>query len=138
MMLMYNLIEYNSNYAKKSCLWQYNKDIPYDNITNSDSFKFKARITGRTPAYGNTKNVEMVVPLKYLSNLWRALEISLIICKINLQITWSANCIITNSTGGETFAITNTRLYVPVVTLSTQDNTKLLQRVNSGFERTVN
>ena len=63
---------------------------------------------------------------------------SLINCKINLVLTWSINCVIINSTDGGTFAIRDTKLYVPLVTLSTQDNTKLLQQVESGFKRTIN
>ena len=50
------------------------KDDPNDNITDSESFKFKAKITGRNFAAGNTKDIEIVVPLKYLSNFWRTLE----------------------------------------------------------------
>ena len=68
-MPMYNLIEYSGNYSKISgSLWQYYKDDPNNNITNSESFKFKIKITGKTPAAGNTKDVEIIVPLKYLSN----------------------------------------------------------------------
>ena len=63
---------------------------------------------------------------------------SLINCEVNLILTWSKNCVITNSTGEGKFAITETRLYVPVVTLSTQDNAKLLQQLKSGFKRTIN
>ena len=62
----------------------------------------------------------------------------LITCEVNLILTWSKNCVITNSTGEEKFAITETKLYVPVVTLSTQDNAKLLQQLKSGFKRTIN
>ena len=59
-------------------------------------------------------------------------------CEVNLILTWSLTCVITNSTGAGTFAITDTKLYVPVVTLSTQDNSKLLQQLKSAFKRTVN
>ena len=62
----------------------------------------------------------------------------LINCEVNLLLTWSKDCVITNSTGEEKFAITETKLYVPVVTLSAQDNAKLLQQLKSGFERTIN
>ena len=62
----------------------------------------------------------------------------LINCGVNLILTWSSTCVITNSTGGRRFAITDTKLYVPVVTLSTQDNAKLLQQLKSGFKRTIN
>ena len=83
-MSMYNLIEYSDNYAKTSGrLWQYYRDEPNDNLADSESLKFKIKIT---PA-----------------------------------------CVITNSTGAETYAIIDTKLYVPVITLSTQDNSKLLQ-----------
>ena len=79
-----------------------------------------------------------MVPLKYLSNFWRTLEMPLIKCEINLTLTWSSTCVITNSNGVGTFAITNTKLYVPVVTLSTQENTKFLQQLNSVFKRVIN
>ena len=62
----------------------------------------------------------------------------LINCEVNLILTWSKDCVITNSTGAGKFKITETKLYVPVVTLSTQDNAKLLQQLKSGFRRTIN
>ena len=136
---MYNLIEYSDNYSKTSgSLWQYYKDEPNDNLANSESFKSKVKITGNTPAGGNTKDVKIIVPLKYLSNFWRTLEMPLINCEVNLILTWSKDCVITNSEGEAKFAITETKLYVPVVTLSTQDNAKLLQQLKSGFRRTIN
>ena len=135
---MYNLIEYSDNYSKTSGrLWQYYKDDPNDNLANSESFKSKIKITGKTPNNGNTKDVEIIVPLKYLSNFWRTLEMSLINCEVNLILTWSKDCAITNSTGEGKFAITETKLYVPVVTLSTKDNEKLLQQLKSGFKNTI-
>ena len=147
----YNLIEYNNNYSKTcGSLWQYCKDIPaVDNnngIVNftennlTDSFNFKVKMRGQTGDDG-TKNVEMMVLLKYLSNYWRFLEMFLINCEINLILTWNANCIIvsTNITNqNATFTTTDTKLYVPVVTLSTQDNAKLLQQLKSGFKRVIN
>ena len=78
-----------------------------------------------------------MVPLKYLSNIWRTLEMPLINCEVNLILTWSSSCVISNSTGAGTFAITDTKLYVPFVTLSTQDNEKLLQQLKTGFSRTA-
>ena len=138
-MPVYNLIEYNSKYSKTSgSLWQYYKDEPNDNLAHPESFKSKVKITGSTPADSNTKNVEIIVPLKYLSNFWRTLEMPLINCEVNLILTWSKDCVITNSEGEGKFAITETKLYVPVVTLSTQDNAKLLQQLKSGFKRTIN
>ena len=126
-MPMYNLIKYSDNDSKTSgSLWQYYKDEPNDNLTDSKSFKSKIKITGNTPNNRNTKDVEIIVPLKYLSNFWRTLEMPLINCEVNLILTWSKDCVITNSTGEGKFAITETKLYVPVVTLSTKDNEKLL------------
>ena len=151
-MAMYNLIEYSDNYAKTTgSLWQYCKDIPARNANNNnivifaednitDSFKFKAKIKGQTGDDG-TKDVEIMVPLKYLSNFWRTLEMPLINCEVNLILTWSSRCVLIATTvqnQGATFEITDTKLYVPVVTLSTQENTKLLQQLKSGFKRVIN
>ena len=93
----------------------------------SASFKYKQKVTGSAGNDG-TKNVEIMVPLKYLSNFWRTLEMPLINCEINLILTWSANCVTSNAAANQvtTFAITDTKLYVPVVTFSTEDNAKLL------------
>ena len=137
-MPMYNLIEYSDNYSNTSgSLWQYYKDDPNDNLANSKSFKSKVKITGETPNNGNTKDVEIIVPLKCLSNFWRTLEMPLLNCEVNLILTWSKDCVVTNSTGEGKFAITETKLYVLVVTSSTKDNEKLLQRLESGFKKTT-
>ena len=151
-MPMYNLIEYSDNYAKTTgSLWQYCKDIPARNANNNnivifaennitDSFKFKAKITGQTGNDG-TKDVEIMVPLNYLSNFWRTLEMPLINCEVNLILTWSSRCVLIATAvqnQAATFEITDTKLYVPVVTLSTQENTKFLQQLKSGFKRVIN
>ena len=81
-----------------------------------------------------------MVPLNYLRNFWRTLEIALISCEINLILTWSADCVMVSTNNvnqAATFAITETKLYIPVVTFSTQDNVKLLQQLKSGFKRTT-
>ena len=150
-MPMYNLIEYSDNYAKTTgSLWQYCKDIPARNANDeiivfdvnnvTDSFNFKVKFTGQTGDDG-TKDVEIMVPLKYLSNFWRTLEMPLINCEVNLILTWSSTCVLI-ATGiqnqNATFAITDTKLYVPVVTLLTQENTKFLQQLKSGFKRVIN
>ena len=138
-MPMHNLIEYSDNYSKTSgSLWQYYRDEPNDNLADSESFKPKTKITGKNRAAGNGKDVEIMVPLKCLSNFWRTLEMPLINCEANLILTWSSTCVITNSTCAGTFEITDTKLNVPVVTLSTQDNSKLLQQLKSGFKRGIN
>ena len=59
-------------------------------------------------------------------------------CEVNLILTWSKNCVISSATGETKFAITETKLYAPVVTLSTEDNGKLLQQLKSSFKRTIN
>ena len=79
-----------------------------------------------------------MAPLKYLSNFWRTLETPLINCEVSLILTWSSTCVISNSTGVGTFEITDTKLYVPVVILSTKENAKLLQQLKSGFKRAIN
>ena len=82
-----------------------------------------------------------MVPLKYLSNFWRTLEMSLINCEVDLILTWSSTCVLvaTNiANQNATFAITDKKLYLPVVTLSTQENTKFLQQLKSSFKRIIN
>ena len=89
-MPMYNFIECIDNYSKTSgSLWQYYKDDPNDNIVQSESFKSNIKKTGKNPAGGNTKDVEIIVPLKYLSNFWKTLEIPLINCEVELMLIWS-------------------------------------------------
>ena len=150
-MPMYNFIEYSDVYLKTSrSLWQYyrneqalnaNGEIVYfpANNNKSASFKFKQQITGQTRD-GGTKDVEIMVPLKYPSNFWRTLEMPLINCEVSLQLKWSKNCILLAGTvdnKNPEFKITDTKLYVPVVTLSTQGNIKLLKQLESGFKRTI-
>ena len=138
-MPMYNLIEYSDIYSETSgSLWKYYKSDPNNNLANSELFKYKAKITGKTPNNGNTKDIEIIAPLKYLSNFWKTLEMPLINCDVSLVLTWFKDCVITNSTGAGIFQKTELNLYVPVVTLSTQDNAKLLQQLKSGFKRTIN
>ena len=78
-MPMYNLIEYSDNYSKTSGGLRQYQDQPNDKIAGSESFKSKVKVTGKPPADRNTKNVEIIVPLKYLSNFWRTLEMPLIV-----------------------------------------------------------
>ena len=115
-MPMYNLIEYSKSYRKTTgSLWNYYRDEPNDfpasnydanPITNSESFKYKSSITGKTSNAnqedgGNTKeentktkkNLEIVVPLKHLSNFWKSLDMPLINCEVSLSLTWSVNCV---------------------------------------------
>ena len=147
---MYNLIEYSNNYSKTSgSLWQYCKDtlavnnngdiVDFNGANATDSFNFKAKITGQTDDDGEINNVEIMVPLKYflsISNFWRTLEMPLINCEVDLFLTWSVNCGATLNQG-TTFKITETILYASVVTLSTQGNAKLLAQLKSGFKKTI-
>ena len=145
---MYNLLKYSNDYSKTSrSLWQYyrdelalSNDDTFANVPgNSASFRFNQKITGSTGVDGTT-NVEIMALLKYLSNIWRNLEMQLISYEINHILTCSANFVISNATANQdtTFAITDTKLYVPVVILSTEDNEKLLQLLKSGFKHTIN
>ena len=123
-MPMYNLIEYSDNYSKTSgSLWQHCKDItPVDDdgaIVNfnggndTDSFNLKAKITGQTNDDGEINDVEILVPLKYLSNFWRTLEMPLINCEIELILDWSANFVIISTNNANqvpTFTITDKSL----------------------------
>ena len=123
-MPMYNLIEYSDNYSDTSgSLWQFKRDEIEGNVdltvddnhipNNSSSFKYKSSFIT------NRNGVKIVVPLKYLSNFWRSLEMPLINCKIKLSLTWNPNCVLSNLVGNSTFTITDSKLYVPVVTLLT-------------------
>ena len=77
--------------------------------------------------------LKIVVPLKYLSKVWKQLEITLINCKTHLELNWTENCVLSSIAGETTFEITNPKLYVPKVTLSTKDNLKLPKQLNEGF-----
>ena len=150
-MPMYNLLEYSNNYSKTSGgLWHYCKDIPsvnnagnivdFNGANATDSFNFKTKITSQTGDNGRMDNVEIMVPLKYLSNFCRTIEMPLINYEVELTLTWSANCVIIYTDVADqnlTFTIRETNLYVPVVTLSTQNNAKLLPQLKSGFKRTI-
>ena len=171
-MSMYNLLEYSKNYRQTiGSLCNYYRDElsddaddnNFDNIkvVNSNTFKYKNKITGNTynvnagvQGYDVNKNgtqeVELAVPLKYLGNFWRALNIPLINCEVSLELKWDKNCIITsleqrdigggnrdNAPTGATLAINNCKLYVPAVTLSKDDDFKLLTNLKSGFKREI-
>ena len=127
---MYNIIEYSDNYSKTSgSLWQHCNNIPpvnndgnivdFNGANTTDSFNFKTKIARQTDDNGRIDNVGIMGPLKYLSNFWRTLEMLLINCEVNLIFTWSANCVIIYTDVANqipTFTITETNLYVPVVT----------------------
>ena len=144
-MPMYNLIEYSDNYSDTAgSLWQFRRyEIEGDadlTINNASSFKYKANLISDTVAdAANRKkeNVKIAVPLKYLSNFWRSLEMPLINCKIEFSLGWYEECILSNDGDAATFTITDAKLYVPVVTLRTEDNTKLSKSLNKGLKRSI-
>ena len=141
-MPMYNLIEYSDNYSDTSgSLWQFkrdeitnNADVTNDN--NASSFKYKASIIGDTEDDGTKNGVKIAVPLKYLSHFWRSLEMPPINCKVELSLKWYERCFLTAATTA-TFKITDAKLYVPVVTLSIKDNSKLPKLLNERFKRPI-
>ena len=157
-MPMYNLIEYSKNCRKTTgSSWNYYRDEPSNALSSdSESLKYKTRITEKSPDNNHVlENVEFIVPLKHLSNFWRSLDMPLINCEIELILTWPKSCVLDDMTrknanpwanppvvailapSGAEFQITDTKLYVPVVTLSKENDKKLLGQLKSGFQRTV-
>ena len=136
-MPMYNLIEYSDNYQDSSAtLYQYKRDEPPEGdpipnlaVDNSSSFKYKVELLGDPVVANNIarRNVKVFVPLKYLSNFFRSLEMSLINCKIKLNM--EKKCILSNDDGDVVFIINDTKLYVPVVTLSKEDKILLSNKI---------
>ena len=168
-MSMYNLLEYSKNYRKTiGSLYNYYRDElsddaddnNFDNIkvVNSNTFKYKNEITGITynvdagaQGYDVNKNgtqeVELAIPLEYLGNFWRALNILLISCEVSLELKWDKNCVITsleqrdiaegNRDNAPTGATLDCKLYAPAVILSKDDEIKLLTNLKSGFKREI-
>ena len=158
-MPMYNLLKYSKNYKKTTgSLWNYYRDEPSntignnnitDSILNSKSFDYKASFMENGVTHDNlTKNdVKVVAPLKHLINFWRHLDIPLINCEVELILTWFENCVSIDKSIREadydanpnvyeidnpedaTFKITDVKLFVPVVTLSKEDDIKLLEHI---------
>ena len=174
-MPMYNLLEYSKNHRKtigsfynyyRDKLSNDDDDNNFDNIkvVNSNAFKYKNKIIGNTYNVGaaaagyeanknGTQLVELAVPLKYLGNFWRALNIPLISCEVSLELKWDKNCVITSleerqvdagpspvldgAPTGASLAINDCKLYIPVVTLSKDDEIKLLTNLKSGSTREI-
>ena len=150
-MPMYNLIEYSDNYQDSSAtLYQYKRDEPPEDdaaadltANNSNSLKHKIKVLGNvTEVDGDAAgvrrlNVKAVVPLKYLSNFFRSLEMPLINCKIKLNLTWKKECVLSTGASEAVFIINDTKLYVPVATLSKEDNKDFIEQQNKGFQRSI-
>ena len=143
-MPMYNLLEYSDNYQDSTgSLYQFKRDEPPDDnadvANNTSSLVYKSKLISGTDN-NNINNVKLVVPLKYISNFFRSLEMPLVNCKIDLELTWQKDCMISsvNAAAGQvvSFMIANTKLYIPAVTLSTKDN-ELTKQVNDGFRRSI-
>ena len=160
-MPMYDLLKYNKNY-----LWNYYRekiDGADDNSSDAKSFKYKTKIVGKTleraerppqapqnpdgtqppqptqPAVP-ALNAEATLPLKYLSNFWRFFDLLQTNCEIELDLPWTKDCVLIehyDNITGENFFITTTKLYVPVVTLSRNDNIKFLGNTKQGFKRAI-
>ena len=151
-MPMYNLLEYSKKHRKTTrSLWNDYRDGPSNPLCyNSESFKYKTSIVGKTPEDNDSlTNAKVVIPLKHLSNFWRVLNIPLINCEVELTLTCSKNCVLADmavdaaanlaivAPSGGKFEIKDTKLYVPVVTLSKENDIKLLEQLKSGFKRTI-
>ena len=137
---MYNLIEYSDNYQDSSAtLYQYKRGEPpetnaIDDLTvdNSNSFKYKVSLLGNPVVADDIakRSVKVVVPLKYFSNFFRSLEMPLINCKTKLNLTWKKECVLSTDAGDAVFFINDTKMYVPVVTLSKEDNKDFIEQKN--------
>ena len=166
-MPMYNLLEYSKNFRKTiGSLWNYYRDEPNsstdnNNIThsilNSEPFDWKTNFMEIDVTHNNlTKHdVKVVVPLKHLNNFWRSLNILLFNCEVDLILTWFKNYVLIGKLARENnyganpnvyeidnlknaiFEITATKLYVPVVTLSKEDDIRILEQLKSGFKKTI-
>ena len=164
---MYYLLEYSKNYEKTSgSLFNYYRDEPKEhtlgvgnyavNISKSKSFDYKAKIVGSLAAGELEKDVEIAIPLKYLGNFWRSLDIPLINCEITLILSWYDKCVLVGKAlknapnpqpnppivaiESPTYAkceITDRKLYAPVVTLSAENDKKLIEQLKSGFRRSI-
>ena len=154
---LYNLLEYSKNYRKTTgSLWNYYRDEANSGAVGNINYSIKTSITGKLEGNNVEKDVDIVVSLKYLSNFWRAPDIlPLINCEISLILIWSENCVITNNATREAdpdadpavaginnlttavFKMTDCKLYVPVLTLSAENDNKLLEQLKPGFKRTI-
>ena len=113
-----------------------NNGDPADVTTDdSSSFKYKSSILGNPSATGVLRKAKIVVLLKYLYNCFRPLEMTLINCKIYVELSWTINCVMSSIEGATTFRIISTKLYDPIVTLSTKDNVNLTKQLNERFKR---
>ena len=138
------MTEYSDNYSDTSgILWQFKRnEVPANNadftINNSQSFKYKAALAGKTKDFANQKSsvkeTIKAVPLKYLSNFWKSLEMPLINGKVQLELNWIEDCILSSAGDSAKLEIADVKLHVPVVTLSTKDSVNLTKQLSEGFK----
>ena len=132
---------------KSGSLWQFKRDeVPAHNadlnVNNSESFKYKAALIRKTKGdVDNTisavKDTKIVVPLKYLSKFWRSLKMSLIIYKVQLELNWIEDCILSGIRGSSKFKIIDAKLHVLIATFSTEDNVNVTKHLSKVFKRYV-
>ena len=162
-MNLYNMLEYSDNYADTSgSLYQYKRPEPRDangNVVNLattlSSFQYQSGLVQKqlttpnsenvpaniVPNFANAhriwKNIKIVVPLKYISNIFRNLQLPLINTKCYMELNWTKYSVLCNQNQNSIFQITKSELYILVVTLNTENNNKLSELLSKGFERTI-
>ena len=162
-MNLYNMLEYSDNYADTTgSLYHYKRPEPRDNngnvvnlATTLSSFKHQSGLvqkqlttpnsenvpTNIDPNFANAhriwKNIKIVVPLKYIINFFRNLELPLINTKLYMELNWTKYLVLCYQNQNSIFQITKCELYIPIVTLNTENNNKLSELLSKGFERTV-
>ena len=160
-MNLYNMLEYRDKYADTTgYLYQYKRPEPRDdNVVNLgtalSSFKYQSGLVQKqltTPNSENVlvntnrnfanahriwKNVKILVPLKYISNFFRNLKLSLINTKLHTELNWTKYSVLCNQNQNSIFQITKCELYIPIATLNTENNNKLSELLSKGFERNV-
>ena len=173
---MYKLLEHSNNYSMQSgILWNYYRDQVNDSTNENNaannringnktitgkSFEYKTKLVGTTPDDNNTLDAEVAIPLKYLSNFCRSFDLPLINCEVELDLSWSKECLISEisivpritgnadvnppvqevpsiQTTAATLQKDNAKLYVPVVTFSINDNINFSENIKQGFKRTI-
>ena len=160
-MNLYNTLKYSDNYADTTAsLYQYKRPIPRDdndNVVNLgtalSSFKYQSGLVQKqltapnsenvpantdpnfTNAYRSLKNIKIAVPLKYISNIFRNLELPLINTELYMELNWTKYSVLCNQNQNSIFQITKSELYIPIVTLNTENNNNLSELLSKGFEK---
>ena len=163
-MSLYNILEYSDNYADTTAsLYQYKRPEPRDNngvlndlnANNSSSFKYQSGLIQKQLTTANSvsvaanvdlnfnnahrvwKNIKVFVPFKYISNFFRNFEMPLINTKLYTELNWTKYSVLSSTDQNSVFHVRKGELYIPVVTVNTENNNKLSILLSEGFERTV-